>query len=281
MLKVIQKDKFLYFTEQERTEYDLESTQLLYTFPNIYYDDKLRGVLRPFRILFERKKEIYKLSLLNYLPDIIYSDYIPIPTSQEEHERVIKEIKEIALMMGLDWVDISGDCDILYECDTWNLLEDAYGDTLTNLFKNFMILPDTDQELVRRVWNAGSNQRTEIARSGNWVNVYSLLPISTQTELMIFGDSEEEAGIEGSRLEFRKKEKMGPKFPNLKERIYQEFNLGEFLLEGAQDIKNRLEKVYRECGVERNPKAKDLEEWFVILPCRQKGKRGFRIDFRK
>jgi hypothetical protein len=82
-------------------------------------------------------------------------------------------------------------------------------------------------------------------------------------------------------LEFRRKEQIGPKLPNLKEKIYSEFSLGEFLLEGAQEVKDRLEKVYRECGIERNPKAKDLEEWFVVFPCRQKGKRGFRIDFRR
>lgn len=281
MLRIIQKDKLLYLTEQERTEYDLENTQLLYTFPDLSHDDRLRGVLRPFRALFEKKREMYKLSLLDYLPDILYSNYIPIPTSQEEHKRVIGETKRIVQMMGLDWVDVSDNYEILYECDTWNSLEDAYGTTQTNLFKDFMILPSTDQDLVKRVWLAGSNKRMEIARSGNWMNVFNLLPISTQTELMIFGDSSGEAGMERSRLEFKKKEQLGPKLPSLREKIYAEFNLGEFLLEGAQEVKDRLEKVYRECGVERNPKAKDLEEWFVILPCRQKGKRGFRIDFRK
>ena len=123
-------------------------------------------------------------------------------------------------------------------------------------------------------------RRLEAARSGNWMNVFNLLPSSTQTELMIFGESGE-AGSEGSVLEFRRKEQMGPELPDLKERIYSEFKLGEFLLEGATEVKDRLEKVYQECGIERNPKAKDLEEWFVILPCRQKGKRGFRIDFRR
>jgi hypothetical protein len=97
---------------------------------------------------------------------------------------------------------------------------------------------------------------------------------------MIFGDNNK-AGSEGSMLEFRRKEQIGPKLPSLKEKIYSEFSLGEFLLEGAQEVKDRLEKVYRECGIERNPKAKDLEEWFVVFPCRQKGKRGFRIDFRR
>ena len=280
MLKVIQKDKLLYLTEQERTEYDLENTQLLYTFPDLQYTDKTRGVLRPFRALWEKKKEMYKLSLLDYLPDILYSNYIPIPTSQEEHRRVVDEAKRIALMMGQDWVDVSGNYDINYECDTWNSLEDAYGPTLTELFKDFMILSSEDQELVRKVWMAGSTRRIEVARSGNWMNVFNLLPSSTQTELMIFGESGE-AGSEGSVLEFRRKEQMGPELPSLRERIYAEFKLGEFLLEGAQDVKDRLEKVYNECGVERNPKAKDLEEWFVILPCRQKGKRGFRIDFRR
>ena len=270
----------MYLTEQERTEYDLENTQLLYTFPDLQYTDKTRGVLRPFRALWEKKKEMYKLSLLDYLPDILYSNYIPIPTSQEEHRRVVDEAKRIALMMGQDWVDVSGNYDIQYECDTWNSLEDAYGTTLTELFKDFIILSSEDQELVRKVWMAGSTRRIEVARSGHWMNVFRLLPISTQTELMIFGESGE-AGSEGSVLEFRKKEQMGPELPDLRERIYAEFKLGEFLLEGATEVKDRLERVYQECGIERNPKAKDLEEWFVILPCRQKGKRGFRIDFRR
>lgn len=280
MLKVIQKDRLLYLTEQERTEYDLENTQLLYTFPDLQYTDKTRGVLRPFRALWEKKREMYKLSLLEFLPDILYSNYIPIPTSQEEHKRVVGEAKRIAMMMGHDWVDVSGNYDIQYECDTWNSLEDAYGPTLTNLFKDFMILSSEDQELVRKVWLAGSTRRIDVARSGNWMNVFNLLPISTQTELMIFG-TDEEAGMERSRLEFKKKEQLGPELPSLRERIYAEFKLGEFLLEGAQDVKDRLEKIYSECGIERNPKAKDLEEWFVIFPCRQKGKRGFRIDFRR
>ena len=280
MLKIIQKDKLLYLTEQERTEYDLENTQLLYTFPDLSYTDKTRGVLRPFRALWEKKKEMYKLSLLNFLPNILYSDYTPIPTSREEHNRVVEEVKRIALMMDLDWVDISGNYDIYYECDTWNSIEDSYGEILTRLFKDFMILPTEDQELVRRVWLSGSTRRMEVARSGNWMNVFKLLPTQIQSELMIFG-TEGEAGMEGSVLEFRRKEQIGPEFPNLKEKIYAEFKLGEFLLEGAQDVKDRLEKVYQECGIERNPKAKDLEEWFVIFPCRQKGKRGFRIDFRR
>ena len=280
MLKVIQKDRLLYLTEQERTEYDLENTQLLYTFPDLQYTDKTRGVLRPFRALFEKKREMYKLSLLEFLPDILYSNYIPIPTSQEEHKRVVREAGKIAMMMGHDWVDVSGNYDIQYECDTWNSLEDAYGPTLTELFKDFMILSTEDQELVRKVWLAGSTRRIDVARSGNWMNVFKLLPTPTQTELMIFGNSNK-AGGEGSMLEFRRKEQIGPKLPNLKEKIYSEFSLGEFLLEGAQEVKDRLEKVYRECGIERNPKAKDLEEWFVVFPCRQKGKRGFRIDFRR
>ncbi len=280
MLKVIQKDKLLYLTEQERTEYDLENTQLLYTFPDLQYTDKTRGVLRPFRALFEKKKEMYKLSLLDYLPDILYTNYIPIPTSIEEHKRIVEEVKRIAWMMGHEPVDLSVNYDIHYECDTWNSLEDIYGPTLTNLFKDFMILSSEDQELVRRVWSVSQARRLEAARSGNWMNVFNLLPTPTQTELMIFGESGE-AGSEGSVLEFRRKDQMGPELPDLKERIYAEFRLGEFLLEGATEVKDRLEKVYQECGVERNPKAKDLEEWFVILPCRQKGKRGFRIDFRR
>lgn len=279
-MRIIQKEGLLYLTEQERTEYDLENTQLLYTFSDLQHTDKLRGVLRPFRALFEKKREMYKLSLLDFLPDILYSNYIPIPTSQEEHRRVVDETKRIAWMMGHEPVDVSGSYDIRYECDTWNSLEDAYGPTLTELFKDFMILPSEDQELVRRVWSVSPARRLEAARSGNWMNVFKLLPSSTQTELLIFGMNGE-AGLEGSVLEFRRKEQMGPELPNLRERIYAEFNLGEFLLEGAQDVKDRLEKVYRECGVERNPKAKDLEEWFVIFPCRQKGKRGFRIDFRR
>jgi hypothetical protein len=230
--------------------------------------------------LFEKKKEMYKLSLLDYLPDILYSNYIPIPTSIEEHKRIVEEVKRIAWMMGHEPVDLSANYDIHYECDTWNSLEDAYGPTLTNLFKDFMILSSEDQELVRRVWSVSQARRLEAARSGNWMNVFNLLPSSTQTELMIFGESGE-AGSEGSVLEFRRKEQMGPELPDLRERIYAEFRLGEFLLEGATEVKDRLEKVYQECGVERNPKAKDLEEWFVILPCRQKGKRGFRIDFRR
>lgn len=281
MLKVIKKDTLLYFTELERTEYDLENTQLLYTFQDLSYTDKMRGILRPFRALWEKKREMYKLSLLDYLPDILYSGYTPIPTSQEEHKRVVEEAERIALMMGHDVVDLSPNYDIQYECDTWNSLEDAYGTTLAELFKDFMILSTSDQELVKRVWQAGATRRIEVARSGNWMNVYKLLPVSTQTELMIFGSSDGEAGSEGSILEFRRKEQMGPELPSLREKIYAEFRLGEFLLEGAQDVKDRLEKVYQECGVDRNPKAKDLEEWFVILPCRQKGKRGFRIDFRK
>ena len=280
MLKVIQKDRLLYLTEQERTEYDLENTQLLYTFPDLQYTDKIREVLRPFRALFEKKKEMYKLSLLDSLPDILYSNYIPIPTSIEEHKRIVEEVKKISWMMGHEPVDLSANYDIHYECDTWNSLEDAYGPTLTNLFKDFMILSSEDQELVKRVWSVSQARRLEAARSGNWMNVFNLLPSSTQTELMIFGESGE-AGSEGSVLEFRRKEQMGPELPDLKERIYAEFRLGEFLLEGATEVKDRLEKVYQECGVERNPKAKDLEEWFVILPCRQKGKRGFRIDFRR
>ena len=206
MLKVIQKDKLLYLTEQERTEYDLENTQLLYTFPDLQYTDKTRGVLRPFRALWEKKKEMYKLSLLDYLPDILYSNYIPIPTSIEEHKRIVEEVKRIAWMMGHEPVDVSGGYDIRYECDTWNLLEDAYGTAHTNLFKDFMILPSADQDLVKRVWLAGSNKRIEVARSGNWMNVFKLLPTSTQTELMIFG-TDGEAGMERSRLEFKKKEK--------------------------------------------------------------------------
>ena len=281
MLKVIQKDKLLYLTEQERTEYDLENTQLLYTFPDLSYTDKTRDVLRPFRALFEKKREMYKLSLLDFLPDILYSNYTPIPTSLEEHRRVVEEAGRIAEMMGQDSVDVSKNYDIRYECDTWNSLEDAYGINLAELFKEFMILPSGDQDLVRRVWISGANRRIEVARSGNWMNVYNLLPTHTQSELMIFGDSDEEAGLEGSVLEFRRKEQIGPELPSLRERIYAEFKLGEFLLEGAQDVKDRLEKIYQECGVERNPKAKDLEEWFVIFPCRQKGKRGFRIDFRR
>ena len=223
MLKVIQKDKLLYLTEQERTEYDLENTQLLYTFPDLQYTDKTRGVLRPFRALFEKKKEMYKLSLLDYLPDILYSNYIPIPTSIEEHKRIVEEVKRIAWMMGHEPVDLSANYDIHYECDTWNSLEDAYGPTLTNLFKDFMILSSEDQELVRRVWSVSQARRLEAARSGNWMNVFNLLPSSTQTELMIFGESGE-AGSEGSVLEFRRKEQMGPELPDLKERIYSEFN---------------------------------------------------------
>ena len=280
MLKIIQKENLLYFTEQERTEYDLECTTLIHTFPDLVYDEEMKGRVRPFRALWEKKKELYKLNLLEYLPDILYSDYTPNPTSKEEHKRIVEEVGKIALMMGLDAIDVSADYDIQYECDTWNSLRDAYGLGLADLFREFMILPSGDQELVRKVWSAGATRRLDTAREGNWMNVFRFLPTHTQSELMIFGDNNK-AGSEGSMLEFRRKEQIGPKLPNLKEKIYFEFSLGEFLLEGAQEVKDRLEKVYRECGIERNPKAKDLEEWFVVFPCRQKGKRGFRIDFRR
>ena len=280
MLRLIRKDNLLYFTEQERTEYDLECTELIYTFPDLTYNDEVRGRVRPFRALWEKKKDLYKLKLLDYLPDFIYSNYHPIPTSREEHVGVVEEAGRIAMLMGYDKVDYSRDYDIRYECDTWNSIEDSYGETLTELFKDFMILPREDQELVRKVWQAGVNQRTEVARTGDWKNVINLLPLHTQTELMIFGD-DNRAGSEGSRLEFKRKDQVGPKLPDLRDMVYEEFNLGEFLLDGAQDIKDRLGKIYQECGIEKTPKAKDLEEWFVVFPCRQNKKRGFRIDFRR
>ena len=62
-----------------------------------------------------------------------------------------------------------------------------------------MILSSEDQELVRRVWSVSQARRLEGSRSGNWMNVFNLLPSSTQTELMIFGESGE-AGSEGSVL---------------------------------------------------------------------------------
>jgi hypothetical protein len=182
--------------------------------------------------------------------------------------------------MGLEWCDVSGIYDIRYECDTWNSIEDSYGRKLSLMLKAFLVLPKEEQELVRRVWLALENKRLDVARTGNWRDIIDLLPEKTQTELIIFGE-ESEVGGEGSLLEFRNKEQLGPRLPNLRDLVYQEFRLGEFLMEGAQDIKDRLEKIYQVCGIDRKPKAKDLEEWFVVVPCRKQGRRGFRIDFRK
>jgi len=280
MLRIIQKDNLLYMTENERSEYDLDTTQLLYTFPDLSYNENIKDKCRPFKALWEKKRELYKLSLIDFLPDILYTDYQPILTSQEEHNRIIREVEKIASFMELRVTQIP-EYDIKYECDTWNSVEDAYGIDLVSMFKGFLILSAADQELVRKVWLSRENLRFEIAKLGNWINILDYLPSPVRTELMIFGESSGIVGKEGSVLEFKRKEQIGPKLPDLKESIYQEFKLGEFFLEGAQEVKDRLEKVYLMCGIDRNPKAKDLEDWFIIVPCRSNGKRGFRIDLRK
>lgn len=280
MLRVIRKEDLLYLTEQERTEYDLECTSLVYTFPDLIMTEEVRGRIRPFKALWEKKRDLYKLALLNYLPDILSYGHLPIPTSREESDRVCKEVGEIAFMMGYDASKIPAEYEIRYECDTWNGLEDIYGERLVRLFKNYLILSSSEQELVKKVWTTSKERQLGEARKGNWEDLIELFPSHIQSELLIFGKSDS-AGEEGSVLEFKRKTPLGPELPNLKETIHAEFKLGEFLMEGAQDVKDRLAEVYERCGVERNPKAKDLEEWFVVMPCRVKGKRGFRIDFRR
>ncbi len=281
MLKIIQKDNLLYLTEQERTEYDLENTTLVHTLPGLHYDENLKGTIRPFRALWLKKKEMYKLDLLNYLPDILYSGYTPTPTSLEEHRRTVRDVGGVALMMGLDKIDVSEDYDILYECDTWNSIEDSYGPKTAEMFKEYYLLTSQEQDLIKKVWAAGDLRGLEVARSGDWENIVNFLPQQTRSELLIFGGSETEVGSEKMIPEFRRKEQLGPQLPNLKELVYQEFKLGEFLLEGAQEVKDRLGEIYKECGINKNPKAKDLEDWFIVTPCRCNGRRGFRIDFRK
>ena len=278
MLNVIQKGDLVYFTGRTRTEYELATTQLVFSFPDLYPGEKVTNCARPFRALWLPKKEMYKKSILNFLPDLLYSGYTPTPTSLEEHIRILREVGQVAFLMGQDAItSFPAAYEVKYECDTWNGLEDMYGEKLVERFRNYLLLSTTDQEIVRKVWNT---RRTREALTGNWTGFIDLLPPNIQAELRLFGEHNT-AGEENSVLEFKKREQIGPELPNLKESIYAEFSLGEFLMEGANDVKERLEKIYSTCGIDRSPKAKDLEEFFVIIPCRVNGKRGFRIDFRK
>jgi hypothetical protein len=272
---VIRKEGHLEFLERPRQEEELWNTELLYTLDEKPGEDRLR----PFKRLGETKGEFYKDSLLDFLPDLPLTLLTPI--SEKEVSGMLKDVMEYINLIGEEPVRIrKEEEDIKYECDVWNYLEDCYGRSLSRKIKEWMGLMETDKEFLKGVWLAGNQgKRSKAAISGNWSAVFNLLPKDIQEELLVFGE-EEEAGSVGGVLEFRNPEMIGPEKPDIKELIYSEFKLGEVIIEGVE-IKERLGKIYKEIGEDRNPKIKDLDEWFITVPCWQKGQRGIRIDLRK
>ena len=99
MIQILRKDDILLITGESRNENELEETQLLYSYPDLYYTQELINNLRPYKDL-TKKQECYKISLLSFLPDILYENYIPEKIGEIEVTGIIQETENIIKLLG-------------------------------------------------------------------------------------------------------------------------------------------------------------------------------------
>ena len=281
MIRIIRKNKFLYIFGEPRNKFDLENSQLLYTFDDLNYDEKLINNLRPYKYLGSSENNIYKLELLDHLPFALYEKYKPNPIDKIKVEKLLKEILETGNLLEFKSSEAKIP-EIIYTCDVWNYVKDIYGVKNSSIIENFIGLGSSEKELVKKIYRVPGNlKKLEIARNSNWETIFEFLPSSIQENLMFFGSEQRVLGKSAEIPEFKNPEEIGPKLPTLKEEIYKEFRLGEIIFYGANEVKDRLSKIYEKCNLQKTPKLKDLNEFFTMTSCWSGGKRGLRIDFRK
>ena len=280
MIRILKKNNLLYISGEPRTESELGNTELLYMYENLEWNEDIKNRVRPFKIL-GKQDEIYKLSLLNKLPDILYQPAKLEMIDQSRTQEILTEIDQVAQLLGLD-KDIHEIPEITYTCDLWNYIDTLYPKGL-NILLEYYELGKADKELIQKIYKAPGNlKKLDLARNSNWERIYNFLPEFIQENLAFFGSDVGIIRTSTETPEFRNQEKLGPKIPKLQDEIYKEFKLGEIFLDGAAvEVKRRLQKIYDLCEIKKTPKVKDLEEFFIIVPCWSRGKRGFRIDFRK
>lgn len=288
MLRIIKKKDLLYFTEQPRRDFDLGRTELLYTFEDLKLDDGLLKRIRPWRWLGRKTVDYYKIDLLQYIPEVLYSAGEPdlIAVSREDVEAKVRKFESVGMALGMikEKKELPEDYELQYDIDIPNALEDIYGSTIVRLVYKFFDLGSGIQETILKIHKIpGKNRALEIAKSdlGEEPWIYEpFLPEPIIEDLRLLGNTGSIGQTETP--EYLRQEIIGQPYPDLENEIYKEFRLGEELMDGAESIKQRLGIVYTRCGMaERTPAAKDLEEWFVVTPCWSKGKRGLRLDLRR
>ena len=281
MIRILQKDNFLYITGEPRTENELKETVLLFSYPDLDYTQDLSNNLRPFRDLTQ-KQEYYKLSLLDHLPRVLYEKYIPEVIGKADSEKQIQEAKEIAKLLGYSVDNFPEVPEIIYTCDIWNYLGEVYGEKVSRLIQEYKDLRIEDKEFLKKLSITGDQKKFKLTIEYPGLRrIYDFLPSGIQENLMIFGTTLTKIGKEHSIPEFRNQTDILPPPPDLKTEIYKEFEVGEVFWEGADNVKDRLQKIYDMCEVQRISKMVDLTEYFEFTHQWIDGKRYVRLSYRK
>ena len=282
MIQILRKDDILLITGESRNENELEETQLLYSYPDLYYTQELINNLRPYKDL-TKKQECYKISLLSFLPDILYENYIPEKIGEIEVTGIIQETENIIKLLGYQKKQELDKPQIIYTCDIWNYLEDLYGEKVILVVKEFRELKPEDKDFLKKLYILPSYQKKfKMVSEYEGINrVYNFLPPSIQENLIIFGTTLSKVGKENSIPEFRNKSEILPPPPDLRTEIYKEFEVGEVFWEGADNVKERLQKIYDLCEIPKISKMIDLSEYFEFTKQWIDGKRYVRHSYRK
>lgn len=283
MIYVIKKDGLIYITttprNKESDEKNRTYTELLYTFPDQDIE-KLYKILRPWKALYKRNPEWFKVSCLGYIKS--HKDNLDL--KNEENMPIQIKDKEQTFKLCLNGLDIFSKLEenqvdvqkfinldkrnILYSCDIYNIFEDIYNSRIAFFVESYINLRKEEKEFIQDL----SNQPTREKRLGFLENniglvsdIYELLPSYLKIQISCLGINKNSKTLpmfKNSNIIGGELEDNPEKF--IQEEIYNTFHIGEHWL--GKDIKEELERIYKKYNwcLEEAVRIQDLGKYFEI-----------------
>ena len=291
---ILDKSKGLvYFSDNERTEEELDFTELLYTSDLVSLSDIERD-LRPWINLRSLERIYYKNvpELKEYLDTRqVHYSYNKI-SSQSIDKEIRYFLDDINFLDSLGCCNISPEPDeyeldeiksnIKYDCDIYNYLEKRFGKDVVEIVFLYRSLDYDCKKFLDEFRNMGTRDkkstylRTSMIPKNN-PEVLEFLPLWYRLDYKI---SYKKKNI--VNLEFKNQEPLGDSNDLnmlLEKKIYDEFLLDNTYT--GQEIKNKIQNIYSELGIEQTAKITDLQNYFEITKVNINNESSYRLDFRK
>ena len=294
---ILDKNKnLIYFSNQKRSEEELDFTELLYTSDIVSLED-IKKDLRP--ILYLKSTEIMYYKNVPEVKEYLETGKIHYPYYKIYPQDIDREIDDF--LEDYNFLCNLGCCKsitlyneeleevkplIKYDCDIYNYLESKLGkDSLDIVFLYRSLNLDCKQFLFEFINIGTQDKKSDYIKNSNIPQnnpeVLEFLPLWFRLNYKILGNYRKDNECE--KLEYNRVESLGnlEQKDKIKEKIKEDF-FKIFKLDmvlPGYEIKRLIQEIYDSNGLKKTAKISDLCDYFEITSVSSSS--SYRIDLRK